>query len=156
MLSGFRVTPVSSIQDAEQYLQGVGPSYPSLDFFILDDQSETHADDLAQLLHSSQLTALKDTQIIHLYTPTTDSLSGHAVFSSSTPGVVKMTKPPRLARLLQTLAGLKNLPNELSTSQTSEVAKAVEDLAAAQRTLYGNVLIAEGQFPHVCISVSPT
>jgi len=54
-----------------------------------------------------------------------------------------MTKPPREARLLQTLAGLKNLPNYISSNPTSDVAKAMEDLAAAHRTLFGNVLIAE-------------
>jgi len=54
-----------------------------------------------------------------------------------------MTKPPRLARLLQTLADLKNLPHPMISYQPSEIVKAIEDLANAQRTLYGNVLIAE-------------
>jgi len=54
-----------------------------------------------------------------------------------------MTKPPRLARLLQTLAGLKNLAHPMISNHVSEIAKAVEDISNAQRTLYGNVLIAE-------------
>jgi CheY-like chemotaxis protein/nitrogen-specific signal transduction histidine kinase len=143
MLNGFHVTPLSSMQKAEDLLRSAGPSCPPLDFFILDDQSETHADDLAQFLRSLKMKALTDTQIIHLYTPTTDNLTGHAIFSSNTPGVFKMTKPPRKARLLQTLAGLKNLPNTFSTDHSTEVAKAIEALAVAQRTLYGNVLVAE-------------
>ena len=146
MLSGFEVTQFSSLANAQNYISNAGVSFPVLDFFILDDQLEARADELAQFLHSLGFSALKATQIIHLYTPTTDNLSGHTVFSSNTPGVVKMTKPPRKARLLQTLASLKNLPNTLITTQTTDVAKAMEDLAAAQRTLYGNVLVAEGIF----------
>lgn len=144
MLHGFYITSLSSIHDVETHLRSMGLLHSPLDFVILDDQSETRADDLARFLPSLGLAAFKDTKIIHLYTPTTDSLSGHAIFSSKTPGVVKMTKPPRKARLLQTLAGLKNLPNAMSSGHTSAVAKAVEDLQAAQRTLYGNVLVAEG------------
>jgi hypothetical protein len=64
--------------------------------------------------------------------------------NSTIPGVAKMTKPPRLARLLQMLADLNNLPHPLVSHQPSEITKAIEDLAKAQRTLYGNVLIAEG------------
>jgi CheY-like chemotaxis protein len=110
---------------------------------ILDDQSETRADELARSLHSLNTRPFKDTKIIHLYTPTTSG-SGHAMFANSTiPGVAKMTKPPRLARMLQTLADLSGLPHPLVSHQPSEVTKAVEDLANAQRTLYGNVLIAE-------------
>lgn len=146
MLSGFYITSVSSIQDAEAHLRNRRPLHSPLDFLILDDQSETHAEELASFLHSLRSTTFQDTQIIHLYTPTTDSLSGHAIFNSTTPGVVKMTKPPRKARLLQTLAGLKDLPNAVTTSRATDVTRAMEDLAAAQRTLYGNVLVAEGDF----------
>lgn len=128
----------------ELHLQANRGSSSRLDFIILDDQSETHVDSLVRYLHSLQSPVFQETKVVHLYTPTT-SRTGHAVFgNSSTPGVVKMTKPPRKARLLQTLAGLKNLPNTISSSQATDVAKAMENLAAAQRTLYGNVLVAEG------------
>jgi hypothetical protein len=144
MLSGFSVTLASSIEDTETHLRNVMPHHP-LDFVILDDQSETHADDLARLLLSLKSSAFQDTKIIHLYTPTINSLSGLALFSSSTPGVVKMTKPPRKARLLQILADLKNVSDGKSNSQATDVTKGAEDLATAQRTLYGNVLVAEGE-----------
>ena len=149
MLRGFVVTSTSSIQDTLDSL-GRYPTIDSgLDFVILDDQSEAHADNLAHRLSSLAVQAFRETKVIHLYTPTTSD-SGQAVFANSTiSGVLKMTKPPREARLLQTLAGLKNLPNCISSNQTSDVAKAMEDLAAAQRTLFGNVLIAEG----VCLSI---
>ncbi|KAF8167825.1 hypothetical protein B0H34DRAFT_645007 [Crassisporium funariophilum] len=143
MLSGFSVHLVSTIHDTQRYLQDYSNPDVALDFIVFDDQSESRANDLSIHLHSLQTKPFQDTKIIHLYTPTT-STSGHAIFTNSTiPGVVKMTKPPRQARLLQTLAGLKNLPYAISSTQTSEVAKAMEDLAAAQRTLFGNVLIAE-------------
>lgn len=147
MFSGFLVTLVASIQSAEVQLHAYKNSLTSLDFIILDDQSESHVDDLVRFLHSLNSPALRETKLIHLYTPTT-SRAGQTVFGrSATPGVVKMTKPPRKSRMLQTLAGLKNLPNTISSSQTTDIARAVEDLAAAQRTLYGNVLVAEGQYP---------
>lgn len=142
MFNGFHVTLISSIPDTKVHLRGLLDSHPPLDFLILDDQSEAHADDLARFLHALRFKALQETKLIHLYTPTTSS--GHAVFSSNTPGVIKMTKPPRTARLLQTLAGLKDLPNTISSTQASDVAKAIEDMAAAQRTLFGNILVAEG------------
>jgi hypothetical protein len=146
MFSGFFVTLVASIQDAEVQLHACRSSPTPLDFIILDDQSESHVDDLVRFLHSLHSPALRETKIIHLYTPTT-SRAGQTVFGrSAIPGVVKMTKPPRKARMLQTLAGLKDLPNTISSSQPTDVARAMEDLAAAQRTLYGNVLVAEGQY----------
>ena len=144
MLAGFHVKAASSIQEAQHYLQEHSNFDIALDFVILDDQSETHADDLARYLNSLRLKPFSETKVIHLYTPTTSS-SGHAIFAKSTvPGVVKMTKPPRLARLLQTLAALKNLAHPLISNHGSEISKAIEDISNAQRTLYGNVLIAEG------------
>lgn len=143
MLAGFTVIPVSSMEDTHEHLRSYSNDDTVLDFVILDDQSETRVDDLARSLHSLHTRPFKDTKIIHLYTPTT-STSGHAIFANSTiPGVAKMTKPPRLARLLQTLADLNNLPHPMVSHQPSEVRKAIEDLENAQRTLYGHVLIAE-------------
>lgn len=145
LLRGFVVTSTSSIQETLDSLGRYSASDLGLDFVILDDQSEAHADALARCISSLDVQAFQETKVIHLYTPTTSD-SGQAVFANSTiSGVVKMTKPPREARLLQTLAGLKNLPNCISSNQNSDVAKAMEDLAAAQRTLFGNVLIAEGE-----------
>jgi len=146
MLQGFSVTMVSSAEETGHYLQTYNANGPPLDFVILDDQSETHADNLARQLHASGLVPFAETKIIHLYTPTTSS-SGQAVFADSTMlGVVKMTKPPRLTRLLQALANLKNLTHLVAPHHPSEITKAIEDLANAQRTLHGNVLIAEGKF----------
>ncbi|KAF5338436.1 hypothetical protein D9758_012211 [Tetrapyrgos nigripes] len=141
MLSGFHAVLIPSLSDAESYLQNLDDSTSPLDFIILDDQSETHVDELAKFLQQHKF--LLDTKIIHLYTPTT-SLSGRSIFGSSTPGVVKMTKPPRKGRLFQTLAGLKNLPNTMSTTPTTDVAKAIDDLAAAQHNpIAQNLLVKQ-------------
>ena len=112
MLSGFSTAAVSSLDEAEAALKEITSLQSPLDFVILDDQSEAHADQLACFLKSLECYSLRDTKLIHLYTPTVDSVSGHAVLSSITPGVIKVTKPPRRARLLQTLARSKNLLRE--------------------------------------------
>ncbi|KAJ3761553.1 dual-domain HisK/Mak2 protein kinase [Lentinula raphanica] len=142
ILPGFSVVLASTIADTEKYLRDLGDRTVPVDFVILDDQSEVHAEELAKFIHDLHYVTLQDTKVIHLYTPTT-SLSGRSVFGNNSPGVVKMTKPPRKARLLQTLAGLKNLPNAMPTAPLSDVIRAMDDIAAAQRTLFGNVLIAE-------------
>ncbi|KAJ7293811.1 dual-domain HisK/Mak2 protein kinase [Mycena rebaudengoi] len=142
MFNGFHTTLVSTLSDAELRLRTFGESHPPLDFIILDDQSETHADEIAIFLRSLGVSALQETKIIHMYTPTMNR-SSHSIFSSNTPGVIKMTKPPRQARILQTLAGLKDLPNAMPSTQFSHVARAIESLTTAKRTLFGNVLVAE-------------
>ncbi|KAJ6626914.1 dual-domain HisK/Mak2 protein kinase [Mycena sp. CBHHK59/15] len=142
IFNGFHVTLVSTLQDAETCLRAFGDSHGPLDFVILDDQSETHADEIATFLRSLGVSALQETKIIHMYTPTMNR-SSHSIFSSNTPGVVKMTKPPRKARILQTLAGLKDFPNEMPSTQFSHVSRAIQDLSTAKRTLFGNVLVAE-------------
>ena len=144
MLTGFKTQLATTILEAHQILHQFTNADDILDFVILDDQSESNADDLARYLYALNIKPFSDTKIIHLYTPTTSS-SGSGVFANSTlPGVVKMTKPPRLARLLQTLADIKRLPHPFISHHSSDVAKAMDDLARAHRTLYGNVLIAEG------------
>lgn len=142
MLTGFSVNLFSSIEQAQHYLQTYTNNGSDLDFVILDDQSEMNADNLDQYLHSCGKREFLETKVIQLYTPTANP--GHPVFGNNTSGVVKMTKPPRLARVLQTLASLKNLPHPTISHHPSEVTKALEDISTAQRTLYGTVLIAEG------------
>ncbi|KAJ7275535.1 histidine kinase [Mycena haematopus] len=142
MFDGFHVTLVSTLADAEMRLREFGNSHAPLDFVILDDQSETHADEIATFLRSLGVTPLQETRIIHMYTPTMNR-SSHSIFSTNTPSVVKMTKPPRQARILQTLAGLKDLPDAMSSTQHSHIFRAMEDISTAKRTLFGNVLVAE-------------
>lgn len=146
MLGGFFVSSVSSLDDAREHLRNACTVHPPLDFVLLDDQSETRADELARFIRGLPMDALKDTKIVHLYTPTTDSLTGHSLFANdNTPGVVRMTKPPRKVRLLHLLAILKNPGlNQLPVTGLGNSA-ADEQKALQQRTLFGNVLIAEGK-----------
>ncbi|KAI0809255.1 histidine kinase [Irpex lacteus] len=142
MLSGFFVNSVSSIDEARDHLRTASTIHPPLDFVILDEQSENKADELARFLHSLPLDPLKDTKLLHLYTPTTDSVTGHSIFNSNTPGVVRMTKPPRRTRLLQMLSLLKN-PSQAQVPVAGLGAQAEEQSALERRTLFGNILIAE-------------
>ncbi|EIN13359.1 histidine kinase [Punctularia strigosozonata HHB-11173 SS5] len=143
LLSGFFISTVESTEEAAVQLSDRSINHPTLDFVILDEQSDKVVDDLALLLGSQRSGPFQDTKIIHLYTPTAASIAGS--FQATTPGVVKMTKPPRKARLLQTLAGLKNLPNILQSPgpAASSTPTAPNNLATARRTLFGNVLVAE-------------
>ncbi|KAI9445552.1 histidine kinase [Lactarius indigo] len=147
MLDGFEVSAVSTAETS---------SDTELDCIILDHQAEATADGVARLLESFQSPMLRETKLIHLYTPGTDSISGSPVFGNSTFGIIRMTKPPRKARLLQALARLRKLPPETYADLRSAVALTVEELPESQRTLFGNVLIAEGEWEthHVITQVA--
>lgn len=146
MLKGFSVTTVSSTQEAENYITNVQAS-DALDFVILDDQIEARVDEFTRVLRTSPLSSLKDTKIVHLFTPTTDNLADHPILrpgGDGSTGIIRVTKPPRQARLLQTLASLKNLPPQAPLVPIMNAAAILEEEALARRTLHGNVLIAEG------------
>lgn len=146
MLKGFSVTTVSSTQEAETYVANVRSPDP-LDFVILDDQSEARVDEFTRILRASPLLSLKDTKIVHLFTPTTDNLADHPILKpggDGSTGIIRVTKPPRQARLLQTLASLKNLPPQAPLVPIMNASAIREEEALARRTLYGNVLVAEG------------
>lgn len=145
MLSGFNVIPVSSVNEAEDLLRNADFVSQPLDFVLLDDQSETRADDFSRGLRSLPYQSLKDTKVIHLFTPTTDNLAGAPMLRNDkeTPqGIVRMTKPPRQMKLLQMLASLKNIL-DVSTKPMISASELREEEALAQRTLFGNVLVAE-------------
>ncbi|KAF8349828.1 hypothetical protein F5887DRAFT_942564 [Amanita rubescens] len=142
ILTGFRVTVLCTIEEVHSHFSSQSSATHPLDFIILDDQTESHGDDLAKFVGSLG-GAFRETKIIQLYTPTMSRV-GHSVFGkSSMPGVVRMTKPPRRARILQTLAGLKNLPHDIPPSHITDIAKAVDDVSTAHRTLSGHILVAE-------------
>ncbi|KAN0121467.1 histidine kinase [Russula decolorans] len=143
MLDGFDVSSVSTMEELEQCLRSAEPSDTPLDCIILDHQVEPVADGIARLLESLRSPVMLDTKLIHLYTPVTDAITGHLVFGNSTSGIIRMTKPPRKARLLQALAQLRKLPPETYAGLRSGTALTVEEAPESQRTLFGNVLIAE-------------
>ncbi|KAA1468392.1 histidine kinase [Dentipellis sp. KUC8613] len=141
MLEGFHVTTVSVLPELEAYLRNAGTMDGPLDFIFLDHQAEEAAEETARLIKTLNLPMLKDTKIIHFYTPVTNnSSSGTQMLRSDIPGVVRLTKPPRKLRILQTMASMMNLPKEAYT--TAETSMDTHEAAGA-RTLFGNVLIAE-------------
>ena len=145
MLDGFDVSTVSTVEELEQCLQSVTPSDTPVDCIILDNQTEAAADGIVRLQESLHSPVLQETKLIHLYTPVTDTISGNPMFANNTSGIIRMTKPPRKARLLQALAKLRKLPPETYADLRSPVASAVDEPPESQRTLFGNVLIAEGE-----------
>jgi hypothetical protein len=151
MLDGFDVSSVSTVEELEQCLRSAKPSDTPLDCIILDHQVEPTADGIARLLGSLHSPVTLDTKLIHLYTPVTDAITGHLVFGSSTSGIIRMTKPPRKARLLQALAQLRKLPPETYADLSSAATLTVEEPPESQRTLFGNVLIAEGECASDCV-----
>ena len=147
MLSGFAVTSLGSIEEIVELLQDTTLKRTPVDFIIVDDQSEERVNHLASVLQSSRSASTASTKLIHLFTPTSNSISRisqQAMVEGTQSGIVRVTKPPRQARLLQTLATLKDVPSFANIGPQSEVAKALNDLAIAKRLLFGNVLIAEG------------
>jgi CheY-like chemotaxis protein len=143
MLDGFDVSTVSTVEELEQRLHSIKPSDTPLDCIILDNQTEAAADGIVRLQESLHSPVLQETKLIHLYTPVTDTISSNPMFGNNTSGVIRMTKPPRKARLLLALAKLRNLPPETYADLRSPVASTVEEPPESQRTLFGNVLIAE-------------
>ena len=144
MLSGFYVTPLSDVEEIESYLKSAATLSPHLDFILVDNQSEARVKELAELLHAIDHSSVKQARIIHLYTPTSETLSHQIASSVFDSAIVRMTKPPRKARLLRLFAGLKNIPTAGLAHQSTEVSSALDNLTTAKRTLFGNVLIAEG------------
>jgi hypothetical protein len=151
MLDGFDISSVSTVEELEQCLSSAEPSDTPLDCIILDHQAEPVADAIARLLGSLHSPVTQDTQLIHLYTPVTDTITGNLVFGNSTSGIIRMTKPPRKARVLQALAQLRKLPPDTYADLRSVAARTVEEPPESQRTLFGNVLIAEGEYASDCV-----
>ena len=150
MLDGFDVSAVSTVEELEPTLHSAKSSDTPLDCVILDHQAEATVDGIARLLESIHSPVLKDTKLIHLYTPVTDTIPTKPVFANNTSDIIRMTKPPRKARLLQALAKLRNLPPETYADLRSTTNSTVEEPPESQRTLFGNVLIAEGECASDC------
>jgi hypothetical protein len=143
LLGGFFITAISTVGEAlDHYLPGAHLYDPPLDFIIIDAQVDSHAEDLANALQTSEHTALRAVNIVHLYTPTTEALAS-APSRGKTLGVTRLTKPPRQARLLHALGRLKHIAGTPTTA--SYTSQGPVNGTGPRRTLFGNVLIAEGR-----------
>ncbi|KZV95615.1 STKc type histidine kinase [Exidia glandulosa HHB12029] len=155
MLSGLFVAKTASVEEAEAWIRN--PSIVALDFAIVDHPDELRVQDLLRILQASP--AHSKAKIIHLFTPTASAARSQHIRWSPTPepppqtspgtaqislgNIVRLSKPPRTMRLLVILASLKDMLPDMSLMPISEVHAPVEDPNGLQRTLYGNVLIAE-------------
>lgn len=137
-LKGFDVTLLSDLDAVRCHLERYRWE-DQLDFLILDDQFQTQVADVMQILQCPTTPALYYTKVVHLYTPTTQSLSESAAIGGN-PNVAKIIKPARKMRILQVLAELKGVAFSTPPSPVVTISPVVE---TPQRTLFGNVLIAE-------------
>jgi len=134
ILKGFDVTLLPNLDPVHSHLERYRWD-DRLDFLILDDQFQTQIVDVIQILRWSNTPALRNTKIVHLYTPTAQSLS-ETVAIGGNPNVAKIIKPPRKARILQVLGELKGLaPVPPSPVVATD---------PPHRMLVGNILVAEG------------
>ncbi|KAI6153278.1 STKc type histidine kinase [Pisolithus tinctorius] len=139
ILKGFDVTLLSDLDALHSHL-GQYQKDDWLDFLILDDQGQTQVVDVIQILRWSNTPGLRQTKIIHLYTPTTQSLSESAAIEGN-PNVAKIIKPARKMRILQVLAELRGVV--APSAPLSPVVTTSPVAETPRRTLFGNVLIAE-------------
>ncbi|KAF9243774.1 STKc type histidine kinase [Melanogaster broomeanus] len=122
ILKGFDVILAADLDELWSRIAGVR-SVDRLDFVILDDQLDSHMTDLISRVLSWKASTLQNTRIIHMYTPTTDTLSDSSELGGKASGVSKLIKPPRQAQLSPCIA--------------------VDGAEPTARTLYGNILVAE-------------
>ncbi|EED82903.1 hypothetical hybrid sensor histidine kinase [Postia placenta Mad-698-R] len=140
--SGFAME--NMIADCMELLLPMAAKKLDLSYNIEPDVPPSRVDELTHVLHSLSNEVLKDTKVIHLFTPTTDNLAGTPMLrNDAVAGIVRITKPPRQARLLHTLANLKNLPSQAPLAPLLSLSAIKEEEALARRSLYGNVLVAE-------------
>lgn len=148
-LRGFNVTCMSLHANLAPLLNH--GSALTIDFIIFDYQTEDDVSALVDALHSP---ALQTTKVVHLYTPFPDKATGRPLQRDDIPRLVRLTKPPRTARLLQTMAQLANLPPEMYGEGAAGKKPIVEEKPAPKRSLYGKILIAEGTHSTSCFRFS--
>lgn len=139
ILKGFEVTLLPNLDAVHSHLERYRLD-DRLDFLILDDQFQTQIVDVIQILRWSNTPALRNTKIVHLYTPTAQSLSETAAIGGNL-SVAKIIKPPRKARILQVLGELKGLAPSTPPSPAITTHAAAD---SPHRILFGNILVAEG------------
>jgi len=148
MFVGFRVASTHTQVEVQRWLEQFATNTDTVDFVILDTQSGDLADDLAAVVNALDLPSLAETRIIHIYTPTKGNSSGTSGRDGSHK-VLRLTKPPRTFKMLQTLAQLRNPSPQVSVTVPERV---VKDRPTGdpnnKRVIAGmKILIAEGENP---------
>lgn len=146
MFVGLRVASTCTQAEAQKWLEQFAKNTERVDFVILDTQSGDLADNLAAVVDTLSLPSLVDTKIIHIYTPTKGNSSGTSGRDNSQK-VLRVTKPPRTFKMLQTLVQLKNPSPQVTVSVPEKVVvdKPVEDVSNKRDLAGMKVLIAEGK-----------
>ena len=133
--------------EAQRWLEQFANNTDRVDFVILDTQSGDPADDLATVVETVGSPSLLDTKIVQIYTPTKRNSSGTSGRDGSQK-VLRLTKPPRTFKMLQTLAQLRNPTPQVPTSIPERAVEKPADDVNSKRDLAGmKILIAEGESP---------
>ena len=146
MFFGLRVSSTRTQVEAQSWLEQFARKVERVDFVILDTQSGDLADDLATMVDALGSPSLVDTRIIHIYTPTKGNSSGTSGRDGSQK-VLRLTKPPRTFKMLQTLVQLKNPSPQVTVPAPERVVenKPVEDPNNKRNIAGMKILIAEGK-----------
>jgi len=145
MFVGLRVASTRTQAEAQRWLEQFARNTDRVDFVILDTQSGDFADDLAIVVDALGFLSLVDTKIVHIYTPTKGNSSGTSGRDGSQK-VLRLTKPPRSFKMLQTLAQLRNPSRQSAVPVPARIVenKPVEDVN--KRSIAGmKILVAEGK-----------
>jgi len=146
MFTGLRVTPTRTQAEAQRWLEQFARNTDRVDFVILDTQSGDLADDLATVVDILGFPSVAGTKIIHIYTPTKGNSSGTSGRDGSQK-VLRVTKPPRTLKMLQTLVQLRNPSPQVIAPVPEKVVvdKSVEDFNNKRSIAGMKILIAEGK-----------
>lgn len=147
ILTGFKLTLLKSIEEIGPSIQQAEADQEIVAFILVDDQSERNVEEVINALRARDSSITRDTKIIHVFTPTSEFLSNHRSGRVDQAGLVRITKPVRTLRLLQTIAHLKNIGTSTDAGSLSETLRLDDPKQeGSRRTLFGNVLIAEGKY----------
>lgn len=145
MFVGLRVSSTRTQIEAQRWLEQFANNTDRVDFVILDTQSGDLADDLAKVVERLGSPSLLDTKILHIYTPTKGNSSGISGRDGSQK-VLRLTKPPRTFKMLQTLVQLRNPTPRISAPVPVRVVEKPVENVGNKRELAGmKILIAEGE-----------
>lgn len=160
ILTGFTLTVVSSTEGAISYINNEALMHRSLDFIIVDEQSDARVEDVAHSLEEHPSCSL--TKILHLYIPTSEILgrrpavladpTKQSIQDKLTARIIRSTKPPRRAKIIQLLGSLNDSSRDSVLSPPDRGLKRglgkggdLLDLPRLEPPkIRGNVLIAEG------------
>jgi len=144
MLRGFTVENVPSMDEAASVLAASGTI--GFDFVLVDHPDEERVEGLLKTMKTSSVN--KEARLIHLFTPIPGASRPHHLRwksvepSSGSPSltgaIIRLSKPPRTARILGVLASLKLGVDITNGHQSSRSTDNVFD-----QTLTGNILVAE-------------